>query len=327
MNFLSHDLLAPVLGILSLLLLYYLWSRKSKNKGISPPEPVGAWPIIGHLPLLGGQTPVALVLAGLADKYGPVFKIRLGMRPAIVVSNWESVKECFTTNDKALCNRPSSNAGKYLGYNYAAFGFTQGPYWREVRKLVMLQVLSSRRLEALKHVRKLEIETCIKELYREIHRDQRLVDSNEYQDLDRQSKEVVMSQWFEHLSLNIIVKMIAGKRYSGTEEARSFRKVIKEFMRISGLFGLSDAVPLSLLSWIDFEGHIKSMKGISKELSVITESWIDEHVKENLKGELRNEQDFIDVMLSAIDDQFTKYGHSKETIIKATIMVCYCSSI
>ncbi|CAI9760985.1 unnamed protein product [Fraxinus pennsylvanica] len=179
MNSLSHYLLAPVLGLLSLLLLYYLWSRKTKGKGISPPEPVGSWPLIGHLHLLGGQTPVARVLAALADKYGPVFKIRLGMHPAIVVSNWESVKECFTTNDKVLSNRPSSNAGKYLGYNYAGFGATHGPYWREVRKLVQLQVLSSRRLEALKHVRKLEIQTSIKELYREIDRDQGLLDSNE----------------------------------------------------------------------------------------------------------------------------------------------------
>ncbi|CAI9778629.1 unnamed protein product [Fraxinus pennsylvanica] len=320
MNSLSHDLLAPVLGLLSLLLLFYLWSRKSKGKGISPPEPVGAWPLIGHLHLLGGQTPVARVLAALADKYGPVFIIRLGMHPALIVSNWESVKECFTTNDKAFCKRPSSSVGKYLGYNDAGFGFAHGPYWREVRKLVLLQVLSSRRLEALKHVRTMEIETSIKELYREINRDQRLIDSHEYQEFDRPSKEVVMSEWFEHLSLNIIVKMIAGKRYAGTEEARSFKKVIKEFMYVSGQFVLSDAVPLPLLSWIDFQGHIKSMKRISKELSLITESWIDEHVKGNLKGELGNEQDFIDVMLSAIDDKFTNYGHSKETIIKATIL-------
>ncbi|KAL2508084.1 Cytochrome [Forsythia ovata] len=321
MDFLSHDLqLAAVSGLLALLMLYYLWSRKSKVNGISPPEPVGAWPVIGHLHLLGGPTTVSRVLAALADKYGPIFKIRLGMHPAVVVSNWEAVKECFTTNDKALCKRPNSSVGKYLGYNNAGFGFTHGSYWREVRKLVLLEVLSSRRLEALKHVRITEIETSIKELYQKIDRDRRLVNSNENSEFDRSSKEVVISQWIEHLSLNIIVKMIAGKRYTETEEARSFRKVIKEFMYVSGQFVLSDAIPLPFLKWIDFQGHIKFMKRISKELSVITESWIDEHIKRNLKGELGYEQDFIDVMLSAIDEKFTNYGHSRETIIKATIL-------
>ncbi|CAI9778630.1 unnamed protein product [Fraxinus pennsylvanica] len=62
------------------------------------------------------------------------------------------------------------------------------------------------------------------------------------------------------------------------------------------------------------------MRRILKELSVITASWIDEHVNKNLKGELGNEQDFVDVMLFAVVDKFTNYGHSKETIIKATTL-------
>ncbi|KAJ9687538.1 hypothetical protein PVL29_016143 [Vitis rotundifolia] len=83
----------------------------------------------------------------MANKPGPVFVIRLGMYRALVVSNHEAVKECFTTNDKVFASRTSSGLGEILGYNYAAFGFAPyGPLWREMRKLSLLEILSTRRL-------------------------------------------------------------------------------------------------------------------------------------------------------------------------------------
>ncbi|KZV25716.1 hypothetical protein F511_04777 [Dorcoceras hygrometricum] len=304
-NFLSPPLLLA--GLLALLLLCSLW-KTSKRGGNLPPQAAGAWPLLGHLPLLSGQIPVHRVLGALADKHGPIFTIRLGLHPAVVISNWEAVKECFTANDKALANRPTSNAGVHLGYNYAAFGFTHGSYWREIRKLVVIELLCHRRLEALKHVQVSELHTSINELYKSIQEN---------------PGKVVISDWVEQLTLNIIVMMIAGKRYAESskdsaesQKARSFRKVIKEFMHISGQFVVSDAIPVRPLEWVDFQGHIKSMKRISKEVSDIAESWIDEHKK----GTLGNtEQDFIDVMLAKVDDRYTSYGHSRETIIKATV--------
>ncbi|KAI3461842.1 hypothetical protein Pfo_018505 [Paulownia fortunei] len=283
--------------LLALVLLYNLWRRRSphnqKDKGNSAPEPSGAWPRI---------------LGALADIYGPVFTIRLGLHRALVVSSWEAVKECFTTNDRVLANRPTTTAGKYLGYNFAAFAFTHGPYWREIRKLVLIEVLSPRRLEKLKHVRESVIDTSIKELYRVIQ---------------ESPGKVVISHWIEQLTLNIILMMIAGKRYTDGAEvvgARSVGEVIKEFMYISGQFLVSDSIPFPPLRWIDFQGHIKSMKRISKELSTISERWIHEHVNGDRKTGLGNEQDFIDVMLSAIDDKYMSFGHTRETIIKATVL-------
>ena len=98
------------------------------------PEASGAWPIIGHLHLLGGSKNLPHLLFGtMADKYGPVFSIRLGLKRAVVVSSWEMAKECFTTHDLALASRPELVAAKYLGYNYAMFGLSpHGAYWREV---------------------------------------------------------------------------------------------------------------------------------------------------------------------------------------------------
>ena len=115
------------------------------------PEPSGGLPIIGHLHKLSGQNPVAQTLATMADQYGPILTIRFGTKSAIVISNHEAVKDCFTTNDKALAARPRSSQGKCLGYNYAAyaaFGFINyGKFWLKMTKITMLELLSSHRLE------------------------------------------------------------------------------------------------------------------------------------------------------------------------------------
>lgn len=55
-----------------------------------------------------------------------------------------------------------------------------------------------------------------------------------------------------------------------------------------------------------------------RELDAIFQSWMEEHV-ETREREEGDEKDFIDVMLSKIDDGGS-YGHSKDTIIKATML-------
>ena len=93
----------------------------------------------------------------MADKYGPVFTIRLGVHKALIISSREMAKECFTTNDKAFANRPKAVAFEHF-YNNSMFGSSNyGPYWRQVRKIATLEVLSNHRLELLRHVRKSEV--------------------------------------------------------------------------------------------------------------------------------------------------------------------------
>ncbi|XP_059626240.1 cytochrome P450 CYP82J17-like [Cornus florida] len=313
MDFLS---LPQAIGtLIALLLLYSLWRSRNHSQTTTktiislPPEPSGAWPLLGHLHQLASKTPVARILGAMTDQYGPIFTLRIGLHRALVVSSWEAVKECFTTNDITFASRPTSSAGKYLGYNFAGFGFMPyGPFWRDIRKIALLELLSSRKLDTLRHVRVSELDTSIKELYL----------------LAKKSNRVVISEWLEQFTLNIVVKMIAGKRYSESaddEETRRFKRVIKEFMHLTGVFVLSDVIPFPLLRWIDhMRGDLKAMKRIGKEMDIIFESWVQEHLQKRIVSERGDEQDFIEVMLSVIDDEFV-YGHTKQTVIKATILV------
>ncbi|KAE9449583.1 hypothetical protein C3L33_18518, partial [Rhododendron williamsianum] len=108
----------------------------------------------------------------MADKYGPIFTLRFGMHRAVVVSNSKIAKECFTTYGKALLSRPKLLASYHLGYNYAMSGFAPdgGTYWRELRKIVSINLLGSRGHEkAMKEAFK-EMDSLISEFLEEHRR-------------------------------------------------------------------------------------------------------------------------------------------------------------
>ncbi|KAK9280722.1 hypothetical protein L1049_003610 [Liquidambar formosana] len=309
-------LLSAIGKLVALILVYTLWRLRSNTqrnyKRSEAPEPWGAMPLMGHLHLLKGPTPPFKTLGAMADKHGPVFAIWLGMRRAFVVSSWEAVKECFNTNDRVFMTRPPSAAAKYMGYNYALFGLAPyGPYWRDMRKIAALELLSNRRLELLKRVRSSEVGTCIKELHS-------LCEKN---GSGSRSTVVDMNQWFGHATLNVLVQMIAGKRYGGVgddRESQRFRRAMREFMYLTGAFVLSDVIPY--IEWMDLQGHVRSMKRNAEELEYFMGSWLEEHKKRRREGVVKEGGDFIDVMLSSFDADALVSGHKSETIIKATAL-------
>nr|GMD40250.1 cytochrome P450 82C4-like [Ipomoea batatas] len=306
-----------ILGVATLVVVWFSWRKQSKRLA---PEARGAWPIIGHLHHFRTSVPLVKTLSEWADKYGPVFTIRLGISRILVVSSWEAVRDCFTTNDKFLAARPTTCAGKYLGYDYAVFTFsTNNSYWQRVRKLVVMELLSSGRMEKLKHVWVSELQTNIKELYTSISMDDNNNNNNP------SAPKVNMSRWFGHLTLNLIMQIVAGRRYEYrsdgviNEEAQCLKKVFSQVMYLWGEFVSGDAIfPLWFFRWLDYEGHLKAMKRAAKDVDAILQDWVDVRRKEMRSNE---DQKFIDVMLSMVDDQFTKgYNYSRDTVIKAIVL-------
>ena len=127
-----------------------------------------------------------------------------------------------------------------------------------------------------------------------------------------------------HLTLNVVLRMITGKIYfnnivNGGEEGRSTISAIRKLMRLLRASVASDVIPF--LEWLDLKGHLSSMKLVSKELDSIIERWIEEH-KGGLNGEASGRPDIINVMLTKIKDA-SPFGYSRQTIIKATVLVCF----
>ncbi|KAH7849613.1 hypothetical protein Vadar_020395 [Vaccinium darrowii] len=298
-----------------LLLLYYFLGKYRTSKHIPPPEADGAWPIIGHLHLLTSSQLPHVTFGGMADKYGPIFTIRFGLKRAVVVSNWEIAKECFTTYDAAVSSRPKFIAADHLSYNYAMFAFSPyGAYWRELRKLISLELLGNRRLELLKYVRVSETEASIKELHKL------------WTEAKTNSGHVLveMKQWFADLTMNVVVGMVAGKRYFGVyadsneKEGRRCQKALRDFFYLLGLFVAADAIPF--LRWLDLGGHEKAMKETFKQMDDIVSGWLEEHRRRRDSGEsYKGDQSFMDIMISTLEGTDLA-GYDVDTINKATCL-------
>jgi hypothetical protein len=317
MDFLSPYPNSAIAGLLAVILFSYYLVRRSRV-GLPKIAPIaaGAWPIVGHLPLLGGTKRAPhITLGAMAEKYGPIFTIQLGLQRALVISSWEMAKECFTTNDLAVSSRPKLVAAKHFGYNFALFSFSPyGPYWRDIRKIATSELLSNRRLELLSYVRVSEVETTLQELYKVWTK-------------KKESGQILveLKQRFGDMSLNVILRMVAGKRYFSTtavadeEESRRIQKSVREFFHYIGMFVVSDTIPY--LGWLDLGGHEKAMKKAAKELDGLLGKWLEEHKRKRAAGEDHKEdKDFMDVMHSVLDGKDVE-GYDADTVNKATCLV------
>ncbi|KAL7141996.1 hypothetical protein ABFS83_08G092600 [Erythranthe nasuta] len=305
---------------ISFIFLFYYYRLRLTSTSKAPPAAGGARPFTGHLHLMGdggggsqAQLP-HIKLAALADKHGPIFTIRLGLRRAVVVSSPELAKELFTACDAAVSGRPQLRAAKHLGYNFAMFAFCPyGAYWRVIRKIVTTELLSNRRLDLLRHARVSEIESSINELYKLWE--------------EKEELSVEMKQWFSNLNLNVVLRMVAGKRYydggggGGGAETRRCMAVMRDFFDLAGMFVAADALPY--LGWMDLGGHEKRMKETAKELDGIVGGWLAEHRKKReYSGEDDDDdRDFMDVMLSVVQTANLQCQYDADTIIKATCTI------
>ncbi|GMJ02644.1 cytochrome P450, family 82, subfamily C, polypeptide 4 [Hibiscus trionum] len=287
---------------------------KVKNRKREAPEAGNSWPVIGHLHLLRGPKPPHKVLSEMADKHGPIFSIKMGVHRVLIVSDHETAKECLTINDKAFASRPSTLALDLLSYNHAMFGFAPyGEQWRQVRKIATIELLSNYRLEQLRHVRESEIKTSLKELYQ-------LWDERKKKD-GSDNVLVDMKKWFENTTLNVILRMIVGKRIpsSGNDaESEKWKKALKDFFELSGKFVISDALPY--LRWLDIGGDERLMKKVRKELDDVAQGWLEEHKRNRSSDSSNNsssDSDFMDVMLSMATET---EKHDADTINKATCL-------
>ncbi|KAF2585080.1 hypothetical protein F2Q70_00034862 [Brassica cretica] len=95
-----------MLAVAALVAIFcYFWIQgKAKSKN-GPPLPPGPWPlpIVGNLPFLNSDI-LHTQFQALTQKHGPLMKIHLGSKLAIVVSSPEMAREVLKTHDITFAN-------------------------------------------------------------------------------------------------------------------------------------------------------------------------------------------------------------------------------
>ncbi|KAL6558053.1 hypothetical protein OROMI_018403 [Orobanche minor] len=252
-----------------------------------PPGPK-PWPIIGNLHLLGPIPHQSL--HHLSQKYGEIMLLKLGKSPVVVASTPKMAEQFLKVHDAAFASRPPLAAGKHMSYNNSDVSFSPyGPYWREARKIFMSELLSTKKLEDLEHIR-------VEERRRLLSRLQSL-----------SGKPVVLRDHLSRYTLSMICRMvITDKYFSESEEERFFvdmralQGMMSEWFLLSGAFNVGDWIPW--LDRLDLQGYIKRMKTLRTKADKFYGYVIDDHLARRAAGKKYAMNDLVDVLLQVHED-------------------------
>ncbi|MFS7913015.1 putative psoralen synthase [Helianthus anomalus] len=140
----------PYLSCILALLLLNTFFSSSKSRNNLPPSPPKLQ-LIGNLHQLGSFPHRAL--QAMAQSYGPLMMIHLGTVPILVASSVDAAKEIMKTHDLIFSNRPQKNIPNKLFYACKDIAFSKyGEYWRQVKSIAVLHLLSNKRVYSYQHV-------------------------------------------------------------------------------------------------------------------------------------------------------------------------------
>ena len=224
--------MSPIIFLaILLLILTLLWStifpradqKGSKNSGGKLPPGPRPLPIIGNLHQLTSLPHRGL--QSLAKKYGPIMSLRLGQVPAVIVSSPEAAELFLKTYDTVFASRPRVQASEYMSYGSKGMAFSEyGPYWRNVRKLCILQLLSASKIESFAAMRRSEVGELVKSL-------RRSAAAREVVDVSRKVGELIA---------DMACVMILGV---DLEDMYHIKELVHEGLCLTGNFNLADYVP------------------------------------------------------------------------------------
>ncbi|KAK2988403.1 hypothetical protein RJ640_007696 [Escallonia rubra] len=150
----------------SLLFMYMVVKQRKRPKSKLPPGPKEL-PIIGNIhQLLTSSSLPHHALRDLAKKYGPVMHLKLGELTAIIISSPEAAEAALKTHELSLAQRPVLAAVKALSYGGFGVIFTPyGEYWRQMRKVCTVELLSAKRVRSFRPVREEEVTKLVESIH------------------------------------------------------------------------------------------------------------------------------------------------------------------
>ncbi|CAH1428755.1 unnamed protein product [Lactuca virosa] len=262
--------LFPILSAFTLLVLMILKLLKQSK----PKLPPGPWklPVIGSVHHLAGSLPHHR-LRDLADKHGALMHLQLGELCVFVASSPETAKQVMKTHDAIFANRPFHLSAYVMGYNGAGIMFSSyGEYWRQLRKICTLELLSSKQVQSLRWVREEEVSKFINSI--------------------SEGSSINLRKSLSSLIYGITERAAFGKK---CKEQDAFISLVNESIALGAGFGIADLFPSwKLLAF--FSKTRPKLDKIHQQFDQILSNVIEEH-KISADGEDEVDKDLVDVLL------------------------------
>ncbi|KAB1213134.1 Cytochrome P450 71B36 [Morella rubra] len=293
--------LALLICLPLMLLMKKAMEDRSRNK-LPPPGPLKL-PLIGNLHQLGQLRHQSLWQ--LSKQFGPVMLLHLGAIPNVVISSAEAAREVLKVHDLDCCSRPSLDSSRKLSYNYRDMAFSPyGEYWREIRKICVLEVLSVKRIQSYRSIREEEVAMLIHSI----------------SESSLSATPVDLSEKLFALTACITFRIAFGTSFRGSDlDNERFQEVVHEAEAMLGSFNAAECFPF--VGWIKdkISGRFERLEKIFHELDNCFQQVIDLHLKSEKTKQER--EDIVDVLLRVEREQ-TEYGAARFTKdnIKAVLL-------
>ncbi|TVU31467.1 hypothetical protein EJB05_23152, partial [Eragrostis curvula] len=257
-------------------------SRLSRSRGRNLPPGPPSLPLIGHVHLMMGALPHRS-LSELARRHGPVMMLRLGVVPTVVVSSPDAARDALKTHDAECCSRPGTPGPRRMSYEHKDVAFAPySEYWREMHKLVVIELLSMRQVQATWYAREAQVDKLIASLTR------------------AGGTPVFVEDHIYAFMDGFIGTVALGKIY-GTEQfayKKHFHHVIDDAMSVMASFSAEDYYPNAVGRLIDrLTGVVGRREKIFKEIDAFFELIIQHHLDPARAASPDNGHDIIDVLI------------------------------
>ncbi|KAK8684449.1 hypothetical protein V6N13_040476 [Hibiscus sabdariffa] len=248
----------PLFLFFSFVIIIYLQLAKTKKKLNLPPSP--PWlPIIRNFHQLGRLPHRSL--RDLAAKHGSLLLLQLAHSPTLVVSSAEVAEKVIKSHDVAFSNRAKTTAANILLYGCTDLAFSPyGEYWRQVRKVSVLELFSHKRVESFQFVRDEEVELAV----------------NKIRNASINGQPINLTKMVFSVSNNIVSRCALGRKFEEEDgDGSKFLELTKRVVVVLTSFSFGDAFPY--LRWMDYlTGFIPNLKATCAELDELMDQIIEE---------------------------------------------------
>ncbi|KAJ8645380.1 hypothetical protein MRB53_007128 [Persea americana] len=254
----------------------FMLLKKTQNSVPKLPPGPRTLPVLGNLHQLFGSLPHRS-LRDLANEHGALMHLRLGQLSTIVVSSAGFAKEFMKTHDLNFVDRPQILAAKVVGYGSTVSFSSYGDYWRQLRKIYMLELLSAKRVESFKHIREEEVFNLVKFVSAAA------------------GSPINLSEEFLSLTNKVVTRACFGKE---CKDQDVFIEALKELVTLASGFDVGDVFPslefVQVISGLKFR-----LERVHRKMDRVLDDILQER-EENMSKETnegRLEEDLVDVLL------------------------------
>ncbi|XP_023768843.1 cytochrome P450 Tp9025 [Lactuca sativa] len=258
-----------------ILFLYFVLNKRTNGaKSLNLPPGPRKLPLIGNIHQLAGLLPHR-AFRDLARKHGPIMHIQLGQISAVIVSSPRIAKEVLKTHDVALADRPKTFGSELVLYRNTDIALAPyGEYWRQMKKIASLELLSAKKVQSFGLIR--EQELCGFMNFLRIS----------------SGKPINIHKTITELVNNVVCKASFGRNCKHQDALLEF---LDEFGRVNSRFYVADLFPDFKFLYV-VSGLRSTLTKMHKTLDKIFNDIFEEHDSRKRDGG-EQEEDLLDVLL------------------------------